>query len=353
MIGKTGVCAAMVTLKDVARRAGVSIVTVHKCIYGKPGVGEDTRKRVLDLVEQMHYTVGPATGLARVRRLNMAVLCPDMPGGQNSFFLAMQQGVERAARELSALGVQVRLYKSPMDWKAQAAILEELAGREDFHGVAVYCADESGLNPSFDALNRRGVPIVTFNSDAPRSCRLACVTAPALRMGELAAELLCKMERGHRRLLIVGGDKRLDILRNNTTGFYSYIQRHHPEISLLEINNAGHRDLAGELTKMLTSLDDITGVYCSMTRNGLPVCQALQKLGLGQKLRLVCTDVFPDLLPYLRDGTVDATIWQNPQAQSQNAVLLLHHYLTTGKLRQECFQIPINPVMDSNFEYFL
>ncbi len=343
----------MVTLKDVAQRAGVSIVTVHKCMYGKPGVSEQTRSRVLALAEQMHYAPGPVKGLGRARRLNLAVLCPDMPGGQNSFFLAMQQGVERASRELSGQGAKVRLYKSPMDWRAQAAILQELAGQEDLHGVALYCADAGELAPSFEGLNQRGIPIVTFNSDAPQSCRLACVTAPALRMGELAAELLCKMERQHGRLLIVGGDKRLDILRHNTTGFYGYIQCHHPEISLLEINNASHRDLSRELERILTSLDDMTGVYCSMTRNALPLCEALHRLGLGQKLRVVCTDVFPDLLPYLRDGTVDATIWQNPQAQSQNAVLLLYHYLTTGKWKQEYFQIPINPVLDSNAEYFL
>lgn len=337
-------------MKDIAARANVSVVTVHKCIYGKPGVSEETRKRVLKLVEEMHYTASAM--MPRREALRLAVVCPEMPVGQNSFFHDLYLGVQRAGAELEPKGVELFYYPCG-NWSVQADILTDLARREALDGVAICCLDDAQMAIQFSALHNKGIPLITFNAEARYSHRLAHVGPPARDMGALAAELLCKMKDDHRRLLMVGGDKRMANLRANTAGFYDYIQTHHPELSLLEVNNAGNRDLAEELTKVLTSLDDVTGVYCSMTRNGKLVCETLRRLGLAHKIKLVCTDVFSDLQPYLEDGTVDATIWQDPRNQSYNAVMLLYHYLTTGRLREDYFSIRICPVMCSNYAYFL
>lgn len=341
------------TLKDVAKRAGVSIVTVHKCIYGKPGISEETRKRVLAIVEEMHYTVNPSASSLKRENVNLAVVCPGSPEGLNSFHAKLVEGVRRAERELSNIGVHIRLHFAGNSWESEEEVLDRLLEENNLHGVALYCMDDEKLNDSLIALRHRGVPAITFNADAPGSERKACVSAPARQMGELAAELLVKLEREHQRIVIVGGDKRLSILRENTTGFYSYIQQHDPEISLLEINNSSRTPLREELEKVLLSLDDVTGIYCSMTRNAITVCQCLQKLGLQKKIRFICTDVFEELRPYMKDGTIDAAIWQNPAAQSYNALMLLYGYVATGKLEEKYFRIPICPVLMSSFDLYL
>ena len=45
------------TIKDIATIAGVSIPTVHKAIYGKPGVSEKTRERVLKITHELNYSI--------------------------------------------------------------------------------------------------------------------------------------------------------------------------------------------------------------------------------------------------------------------------------------------------------
>ncbi|MBQ3089267.1 MAG: LacI family DNA-binding transcriptional regulator [Oscillospiraceae bacterium] len=341
------------TLKDVAKRANVSIVTVHKCIYGKPGISEETRKRVLAIVEEMHYTVNPSASSLKRDNINLVIVCPGSADTTNSFHEKLAEGARQAARDLANVGAHVRVVYAGGDWKSEREVLRQLAGEKHLHGVALYSMDNELLNEELELFQERRVPLVTFNADAPGSPRVACVSAPALQMGELAAELLVKMKPDHDRIVIVGGDKRLQILRENTTGFYSYIQRYAPEISLLEINNSSRSNLREELEKVLASLDDVTGIYCSMTRNALMVCQTLHKMGLARKVRCICTDVFEELRAYLQDGTIDAVIWQNPFAQCYNAAMLLHHYVTTGKLEEKYFRIPISPVMMSNFDSFL
>lgn len=46
---------SMIGIKDIAKRAGVSPSTVSNVINGKKNVGEETRKKILALMEEMHY----------------------------------------------------------------------------------------------------------------------------------------------------------------------------------------------------------------------------------------------------------------------------------------------------------
>ena len=45
-----------VTIKDVARAAGVSYSTVSRALSGSPEISEQTRERIVKLCEEMHYT---------------------------------------------------------------------------------------------------------------------------------------------------------------------------------------------------------------------------------------------------------------------------------------------------------
>ena len=44
------------TIYDIAKEAGVAASTVSRVINNKPGIREETRKRVRDLLEKYHYT---------------------------------------------------------------------------------------------------------------------------------------------------------------------------------------------------------------------------------------------------------------------------------------------------------
>jgi len=46
----------MANIKEIAKESGVSIATVSNIINGKPGAGEETRKRILETIERLNYT---------------------------------------------------------------------------------------------------------------------------------------------------------------------------------------------------------------------------------------------------------------------------------------------------------
>ncbi len=342
------------TLKDIATKAGVSTVTVHKSIYGKPGISEATRQRVLEVVKEMNYSVNPVASSLKREALNIAVITPHLEPRLNYFYRAIDDGIEDAAEKLHSFKVSLTRFPCGNTWQGQAEILNNILQRDDIHGVVIYCWDDTKLNGYFEKLHEKGIPVVTFHSDAVNSCRVACVTASDIATGKLAAELLSHIVPLNQRIVVLGGNKSLKVLRNNTMGFYSYTQSFRPDLSLLEINDADtieHFKL--ELEKVFSAFDNIAGIYCNSARNNLPLCEVLHKLGIAGKVKVICSDVFSELRPYFEDGTITATMWQDPKSQSCKAIHLMYEYLTTQRISDEQYTVRMGVVMRNNFEEYL
>ena len=84
-----------VTVDDIAKMAGVSKATVSRVINNSPnGVGEETRKRVLQVVKDTNYEHDSRFGSGKVRII--ALVQPDIT---NPFFADIAKAIERSATE--------------------------------------------------------------------------------------------------------------------------------------------------------------------------------------------------------------------------------------------------------------
>jgi LacI family transcriptional regulator len=86
----------MVTIKDVARAAGVSVATVSRVYNGGQLVREETRQRVRDVGGRLGYTPhGAARSLITSRTSTLGVILPDLYG---EFFSEVIRGIDQAAQ---------------------------------------------------------------------------------------------------------------------------------------------------------------------------------------------------------------------------------------------------------------
>ena len=87
-----------ITIKDIAEMANVSVATVSRVINNKSkGVGEDTRKRILEIVEQYQYQPSAvARGLVTKKSKIIGLIIPDIT---NPFYPRLAKGVEDEAHE--------------------------------------------------------------------------------------------------------------------------------------------------------------------------------------------------------------------------------------------------------------
>ena len=108
-------------MADVAREAGVSIMTVSRVVNDKGEISLDTRHRVLDVIERLGYRPsGIARGLATKRTGTLGLVVPDI---SNPFFSDVVRGVEDQAYNR---GYNVFLCNTEEDSQRELTILESL-----------------------------------------------------------------------------------------------------------------------------------------------------------------------------------------------------------------------------------
>lgn len=87
----------MTTIKDIAKQANVSIASVSRVINNLDGVGAETRRRILELIEQMDYTPNHiARSLISGKTATIGLILPNI---SNPFFPEVARGFEDTARK--------------------------------------------------------------------------------------------------------------------------------------------------------------------------------------------------------------------------------------------------------------
>ena len=103
---------------------------------------------------------------------------------------------------------------------------------------------------------------------------------------------------------------------------------------------------------VLRAHPDLKGLYVS-TVNSLPVLRAAEQQGRLSGLTIVTTDLFPELVEWIRAGKVAATVYQRPISQGRLALQALYQYLLNGTQPQSRLRVVPHVVMRSNLDLFL
>ncbi len=183
-----------VSIRDVARLAGVSVTTVSRVVNDKAAVRKDTRKRVVEAMAALNWT--PRDGVHRTvghKTHTVALLLPDLYG---EFFAELIRGINQSAARSGHHLVVSGSHSG--DAGGLETVLRTLRGRVD--GLIVLAADRH----SRALLDRVGqnVPVVLVDSDTS-GCDLPSVTVD--NFGGARAMTRHLFGLGHRRIAFITG----------------------------------------------------------------------------------------------------------------------------------------------------
>ncbi len=115
-----------VTIREVAREAGVSVATVSRVLNGVGPASRDTRARIERIAAQLQYVPnGAARSLITSRTQTLGVILPDLYG---EFFSEVIRGIDSAARQQQ---YHLLVSSSHSDRDGLAAALRSMYGRVD------------------------------------------------------------------------------------------------------------------------------------------------------------------------------------------------------------------------------
>lgn len=187
----------MVSVKDIARRCGVSMATVSKALNDRSDISEATRLLVRKTADEMGYMPNSvARALKTNRTYNLGVLFVDKmrSGLKHEYFSSI---LESFKEEAELLGYDVTFINQRIG-RREASYLEHCRYR-NVDGVAIASVDF--YDPQVNELMRSDIPVVTI--DHVFNNRTAILSDNVQGMRDLTAYVL---KKGHRRVAFIHGE---------------------------------------------------------------------------------------------------------------------------------------------------
>ncbi len=335
------------TLRDIARQAGVSLATVDRVLHNRPGVRPETIRRVKAAVERNGFQPNAAAAeLARGRLRRFAFV---MPSGPNLFMEQIQSYLAEMSAWLSARRLAVEIIATDVfDPAVLASALEALA--DEFDGVAVVALDHPVVRATINDLVDGGMKVVTLVSDVPASRRHHYVGIDNIAAGRAAGALVGRLV-GPRsgKVAIVAGSQGLRDHAERIFGFNQVMAAEFSRFDILPILEGRDEDKRSEhlMVRLLSNHPDIVGLY--NVGAGTPgVAKALMESGRAGEVVFVGHDVTVMTRKLLLQGVMDAVISQNPGHEARAAVRVLLALARGEPILSEQEKIRIDIVMRDN-----
>jgi LacI family transcriptional regulator len=263
----------MVTLSDVAARAGVSVSAVSRVLSDAPSarVSEETRRRIRQVAAELDYRPNFAGRALKLNRSNViALIVPDLT---NAVFTELMQGVEEEALANDYLVLLGRAE----GMQPGGDTIRKLVGEGRVDGLLVQVGD-TVLPTDLEQMLDGPAPVVFINSIEPgHSGSVALQDALGAALG--AQHLI---DLGHRRIGLVGGHPTSYTARQRRQGFLDTLAgaglTAEPE-HLTELGYSAEQG-RGALTAIMASENPPTAVFVANVNAAIGVLAAARTLGV-------------------------------------------------------------------------
>ncbi|MCU0793548.1 MAG: substrate-binding domain-containing protein [Opitutaceae bacterium] len=242
----------------------------------------------------------------------------------NPVFQAARVGAEDAARELGKeIGMTIKIdWRTPNEEDAQKQVeaIEQLvlAGAE---GIAVSCTDANKLTDAINRAVENGVPVATFDSDAPASKRFVTYGVDDLECGRQTMAELARAMNGQGIVAILAGNQTAPNLQRRVQGAREEAKKH-PGITVRDVyyHKETPQDSAAKVEQVMQANPDITGWAMI---GGWPLFTENALKWEPGTVQCVSVDALPAQLAYIRSGHVPVLLAQQCYEWGRRSVQLL------------------------------
>lgn len=344
-----------IRIKDIAKLAGVSKGTVDRVLHKRGRVSEQAHERVMKVLQEIDYKPNLiARTLSSNKNYRIIALLPNP--ASDEYWAQTIEGIHQAEAEW--IHYNVTIERSFFDqynkesFKRKAA--EAVQSKPDGIITAPIFYDEAIV--FFQGLKNEAIPYVLFNTNIPETHPLSFIGQDSFRSGKVGAELMYLGQHTGGRLAVLHLDEDLHNsvhLLEKERGFREYFtQRNTLHFDIREVslrpNEPGFEE---SLTELLND-PELKGIFVSTSKGTSAVAAMLEK-NRKQNIRLIGYDILDNNLKYLRSGTIDFLINQNPKRQAFLSISHLANHLVFKKDAPERDLFPLEVITQQNLDSYL
>ena len=270
----------MATLKDVAKLANVDASTVSRTLNNNSYVHEDTRKRVMEAVEQLSYKPNLlAQGLRKGKRQSIGVIIPSI---SLSIFSDIVQVIER---EATKLGYRIIICISDDDPEIEKEYIERLRnGLVD--GIII--ASTGKNNAALRNIQNSGIAVIQLIRKQDKT--LSSIVANYRSSAYEAVRYL--VSRGCKKIGLINGSMKVLPYIERCEGYKQAIQEFGLEAYVIDSKSKKESYFEDGYTgakKLLEKDPDIDGIIVAADMHGIGVIRYLkeQKIAIPDQIKVM------------------------------------------------------------------
>ena len=260
-----------VTIKDIAREAGVSVTTVSRVLNNKADVSDKTREKVLKIIDRLNYNPNSiARGLVMNKTYTIGLIVPDI---SNAFFAEIAKAIEDELREY---GYSVIFCNTDNDKDREKESIDLLRSKQVDGLIGAFSHDSKD---EVLALGKAGFPIVQIDRLVDDS-QIPFVIIDNILSGYEATEYLIK--KGHRRIAHITGALDTNTGIRRAEGYRKALQEYGIEIDEELVMEGDFSQESGYLAmkEILERNKDLTAVFAGNDMMALGAYRAIYAAGL-------------------------------------------------------------------------
>jgi len=243
-----------ITIKDIARKAGVSHATVSRALNNNPCIPEKTAVLIREIAAELGYLPSAAArGLKTRHSQALGVLVNRI---DNPYFGEILQGIEETVKDA---GYGIFVASSFMDRTQERNILQAF-GEHRVDGVIIGSVPVN--QESFKLLDSYGIPVVVINNQSIRNHKYT-ITHDDVYGARLVARHL--IELGHRRIAYLGNVSAPRINRNRLRGLREELKNTGVELDPEDVTGQPGGEIENGIAGMRDLLQrhrKISAVFC-------------------------------------------------------------------------------------------
>ncbi len=252
-------------------------------------------------------------------------------------------GMKQAASKIG----DKALFQTPQD----ADVTKQISIFQGFiaqgvQGIAFAASNPAPFKHVVQTALKQGIPVVSFDSDAPDSGRLVYIGASSYDGGVQAGKAMIKALGGQGTVAVQVGSLTALNAKRRIQGFMDTIKG--TGIKVVTTQNDGEDpstafSQAQSILSAHPNLDAFLGVYAY---DGAAEAQAVKAAGKAGKVKIVCWDDAPDTLKFIKSGVITATVYDGEKIYGQVATMVLYdmnEFGVANTLRMLGFNPNANP----------
>jgi len=347
-----------ITLKEIAKLAGVSRGTVDRAINNRGQISPEIKQRIIQIAEQHGYRKNIiASNLAKNKKISIDVILPDPDF--DSFWKAPLKGIKNLEPQLSnfRFSIQYRFFRLDDSNSYSAALNDAIQSKPDGILTAPVFLKES--MQYFKIAEQNNIPFICINSEINHTDIISYIGQNSFECGHIAGSLFDMHKTNGKDIIVLtlGHDTNNAVhINNKIKGLREYNSINQCGFTIQDyvISDFENTKVLKQLVnKIEKRKDNIRGVFFTNSR-------AYKFLNATNLYRLLLPevtyigfDLIPENIALLKSNQLTYILNQSPQKQGYLGIMNFFNYFIYNRELSEKIYLPIDIVIKENCDAYL